>query len=370
MARMTGMGRLERYVLVRSFAGVGAALAVITAAILLAQFVELSRSVGVRADVGVGDLFYLTLLKGPSLLLQALPFIFLFGGMSAYVGMNRRSELVAMRAAGVSAWRFILPSAAAAGIVGLLTITIANPIAATFAARFEAERASLMENYLTDAPKDVWLRQGDDRNQIVIHAKSRDTFQGAVRLRGVSLFIYQKDARGAPQFKRRLEAAEARLQPGFWRLTDVQEATAGESSVRSDSLSIRSSLDAESAMERFSSPDAVAFWRLPTAIRITEDAGFSANGYRLRLQQLLATPLQYAGMLILAAAFSLRLVRLGGLAGLVGAGVAIGFVFFFFNQFSGALARADILPLAAAAWAPPIVAVLSGVMLLCYTEDG
>jgi lipopolysaccharide export system permease protein len=158
--------------------------------------------------------------------------------------------------------------------------------------------------------------------------------------------------------------------PGFWQLKDVREATAGESSVHSDTLSIRSTLDAESAMERFSSPEAISFWRLPDAIRLTEQAGFSAAGYRLRLFQLLATPLLYAAMSILAAAFSLRLARLGGLAGLAGAGVALGFVLFFFNQFAGALAKAGIIPLFAAAWAPTVVALLAGLSLLFFTEDG
>jgi len=367
---MTGIGRIERYVLSRTLVSVAGALAVIGSVILLVQFVDLSRSVGVRADVTVAQLFGLTLLRAPGLLLVLLPFVFLFGGIAAFVGLNRKSELVAMRAAGVSAWRFILPSALAAFAIGVLTITALNPLAALLNARFEADRAAMMENYLTDAPKEVWLRQGDDRTQIVIHAKAREVSDGTVRLRGVSLFIYQKNPRGDLEFKRRLEAAEARLMPGFWRLTNVREASAGESSVRSDSLSIRSTLDSEAAMERFASPEAIAFWRLPAAIRLTEQAGFSAAGYRLRFHQLLATPLLFAAMSILAAAFSLRLARLGGLAGLAGAGVALGFVFFFFNEFSAALAGADIIPLLAAAWAPPLVALLSGLTLLCYTEDG
>lgn len=297
---MIGLGRLERYVLARIFVGLGAWFAVIASVILLVQFVDLSRSVGVRADVGVGQLFGLTLLKAPALILLLLPFVFLAGGMTAYVGMNRRSELVAMRAAGISAWRFILPSAAAAFVTGIIAVTVFNPMAAALSARFESDRAALMDTYLTNAPKEVWLRQGDDRTLMVIHAKSRDTVEGSVRLKGVSLFVYQKDAKGLPQFKRRLEAAEARLLPGFWRLTDVREATAGESSVRSDSLSIRSTLDAESALERFASAEAIAFWRLPAAIKQTEQAGFSAGGYRLRFQQLLATPLLFAAMSVLA----------------------------------------------------------------------
>lgn len=370
MNRLLRLGGVERYVIWRSFAGVGAALAVITAVILLVQFVELSRSVGVRTDVGVGQIFVLTLLRAPALIQLLLPFVFLFGGIAAYTGLNRRSELVAMRAAGISAWRFILPAAAAAFLSGVVAVTALNPLASVLNGQFESLRARLMQDYLGDLPDAVWLRQGDAKGQTVIHASDRDIVAGSVRLRGVSLFVYERNGRGALEFKRRLEAREARLMPGFWELKDVREAGAGENSVRSESLSIRSGLDAEAAMERFASPDTIAFWRLPAAIAITEQAGFSASGYRLRFQQLLATPLLFAAMLILAAAFSLRLARLGGLAGLAGAGVAIGFAVFFFNQFSGALGRAEIIPLFMAAWAPAVVALLSGVSLLCYTEDG
>lgn len=367
---MIRVGRLERYVMGRAFAGVGAALAVIASVVVLVQFVDLSRSVGVRADTTVAQLFGLTLLRAPSVILVLLPFIFLFGAMAAYVGLNRRSELVAMRAAGVSAWRFILPTAIAALLAGAVAVGAINPLAAALNARFERERAALMENYLTDTPKEVWLRQGDANTQIVIHARARDMDEGVVRLKKVSLFVYQKNPKGLLEFRRRLEAEEARLMPGFWDLKNVREASAGERSVRSERLTIRSSLDSQGALERFASPEAIAFWRLPSAIRLTEQAGFTADAYRLRLHQLLATPVLFAAMTILAAAFSLRLARLGGLGGLAGAGVALGFVFFFFNEFAGALAEADIIPLTLAAWAPPLVALLCGLTLLCYTEDG
>ncbi len=367
---MMGLGRLERYVAGYVLLGVATSLAILSSVVLLIQFVELTSQVGTRADVGADSIFELTLLRLPSLMQILLPFCFLFGCIGAFVGLNRRSELVAMRAAGVSAWRFILPSAAAAFLLGVVAVGGLNPLAAALNARFESQRARLMENYLGDQPKDIWLRQGDDTSQIVIHARDRDLRGSVPILKGVSLFIYEKNAAGHPEFRRRLEAAEATLMPGFWRLKDVREASAGDSSIRSDTLSIRSTLDAEAAMESLASPEAIAFWRLPRAIQLTEQAGFSASGYRLRFQQLLATPLLFAAMSILAAAFSLRLARLGGLAGLAGAGVALGFVMFFLNQFAGALAKADIIPLFAAAWAPAVTALLFGVTLLCYTEDG
>ena len=50
---MIGTGRLERYVLARAFAGVAAALAVVTSIVFRIQFVDLSRDVGAGADVGL-----------------------------------------------------------------------------------------------------------------------------------------------------------------------------------------------------------------------------------------------------------------------------------------------------------------------------
>ena len=367
---MSGPGVLEIYILRRTLRAIGVSLAVIFAVILLIQFEELSRSVGVRADAEVSDILWLTLLRSPGLVLLLSPFVFLFGGIAAYVGLNRSSELTAMRAAGVSAWRFIAPSAVFALFAGLVVVMLLNPLAAGLSARFEVERARILQNYQAEAPKAVWLRQGDDRNLLVIHAKSRDMQGDAIRLRAVSLFVYQKDGAGRLQFRRRIEAAQAVLQAGFWRLSDVREASEGQSTVRSDSLSIPSTLTSASALDRFASPEAVPFWGLPGAIRQTELAGFSSRGFRLRLHQLIATPVLFAAMSILAAAASLRLARQGGLTLAAGAGAAVGFLVFFFNQMTGALASADIIPPLLGAWAPPLVALLSGLAVLCYTEDG
>jgi lipopolysaccharide export system permease protein len=363
-------GRLESYVLARTTAGVAGALALLGSVAMLIDFVDNSRNVGTRAEVGFGELLLLTLEKTPQTILVLLPFVFLFGTLAAFVSLNRRSELIAMRAAGVSAWRFIFPAASVAFLVGLITATALNPLAAMLNAQFERSRAVYLEGYSASSPKQIWLRQGDARNEMIIRAKGYDQQGGVVRLEDVSLFIYSRDEHGALQFSRRVEADEARLNAGFWRLTGVREATPGAGSIRSEGLSIPSTLDSQAALERFTTPEAIAFWRLPQAIAQTEAAGFSATAYRIRLWQLLATPLMFAAMSVLAAAFSLRLMRLGGLAGLAISGVALGFAFFFFNQLCGALGKAGTLPPPLAAAAPPLLALLAGLTLLCYTEDG
>jgi lipopolysaccharide export system permease protein len=368
---MGGLGRLQVYVLTRVLAGLAGAMVVIASVVMLIVFVELSRAYGGRSEVGFLRLVELMLLQSPAIILLLLPFIFLFGTMAAFVTLNRSSELIAMRAAGVSAWRFIFPAAAAAFVLGVLNVTVLNPLAAELNGRYEDAKAAIEQGPSSrSGSRPVWLRQGDEHTQIVIHAQSHDMQGGVVRLQNVSLFLQNVTQGGALQFTRRIEAAEARLDPGFWRLSDVREATPGAGSVRSETLSIPSSLDRRTAMEKFAAKDAVGFWRLPETIARAEAAGFSSAPYRLRYQELLATPLLFTGMAVLAAAFSLRLMRLGGLAGLAGAGVTLGFAIFFFNRLSGALGAAEVIPPVIAGWTPPLVALLAGFTLLCYTEDG
>ena len=359
--------RIERYVVVRSLLAVLAALGVISALIMLIDFVNVSRNVGVKVDIPAVQVLYLTLLKAPNDILLLLPFAFLFGVLGAFVGLNRRSELVAMRAAGVSAWRFIFPAAGAAFLIGWVVILAVNPVASWMNGRYETEAQRLATGVSAAQSDTVWLRQGDGRTQVVIHAKARaagDTLQD------VSFFIYTIGDRGQLEFSRLIEAKSAVLNKGFWQIYAAREAGPGEQAVLYETLSIPTNLNPSTAYDKFAAAPSVPFWSLPVLIRRVQAAGFSATTYRLKFQQLLAVPLLFAAMSILGAAFSLRLMRLGGLAVLTSSGVALGFIIFFFNELCGALGKADVIPPVLAGWAPPILALLSAFTLLCYTEDG
>ena len=362
--------RLPVYVLTRTLIGIGVTLAVVAAVIFLVDFVELSRTLGGRGNITFMRLVELSVMKSPSVILLLLPFIFLFGVMGAFVSLNRRNELVAMRAAGVSAWRFTFPAAAAAIAVGLTNLAVLNPAAAALNASFEDLRAALTDSPSLGRSTETWLRQGVDGGQVVIHASGRGRSNGAVRLTGVSIFVQSLSETGGLQFDRRIDAREAVLLPGYWRLTGVSEVSPGSDSVKAESLLLPSPLDRLSAMEKFTPPGAVSSWDLPATIRSADQAGYASAIYRLRFQQLLAMPLMLAGMTLLAAAFSLRLQRLGDLPALAAAGVTLGFAVFFFNQFCGALGATETIPIVLAAWVTPVLALLSAVTILCYTEDG
>ena len=368
VARLAPLSRIQRYVLGHALTGIAAAAALLSGVVVLINFVDLSRMMAGRTETGFLDDLGLTLLKSPAVILQLFPFVFLFGVLGAFINLNRRSELIAIRASGVSAWRFILPAAAAALVLGAAAIAVLNPLAAAMNSAFEQNRAALNPDAPASARR-IWLRQGDEHTQVIIGAASR-TGVGGVSLKDATFFVYRTPAQGAPTFAYRIEASQARLMHGFWRLSDAREAAPGGRAVRRASLDLPSNLDDRTALERYASPQSISFWTLPRAVARIEDSGFSAVTYRLRLQQLLAAPVLFMAMAVLAAAFSLKLSRLGGLAVLAAAGVACGFAVFFFSQLCDSLAKAGVLPPFAAAWAPPILALLSAVTLLFHTEDG
>lgn len=360
------LGRIERYVLVQQARSLGIALGVISALIMLIDFVEISRGVGSDVDLSAVRILGMMLLKSPQVIVQLLPFVFLFGTLAAFVGLNRRSELIAMRAAGLSAWRFVLPAAGAAFLFGVITVTALGPLAASADGLFQRERTRLSGS--TTASEAVWIREGDDTRQMVIRAERQDRTNA--RLLGVTFFIYATDDEGHRAFRERIDAATASLNAGRWRLTDAVGAQIGQRAVRYETLDLLSSLADDEAFERFARPQSTPFWSLPAQIGRVEAAGFSSTAYRLRLQQLLATPLMFAAMSILAAAFSLRLMRLGDLARMSLAAVVLGFGFFFVNQAASAFGSAEVIPPWLAAWLPPLLTALAAFTLLFYTEDG
>jgi lipopolysaccharide export system permease protein len=103
---------------------------------------------------------------------------------------------------------------------------------------------------------------------------------------------------------------------------------------------------------------------------MAERAGLAASGYRLQYHKLWARPFLLAAMVLLAAAFSLRFFRFGGVQIMVLAGVASGFILYVMSKVSDDLSNAELLPPLAAAWLPVFVGGLTGFVALLYQEDG
>ncbi len=357
---------LYRYLAKQFLTGVGIVFAGV---LFLAYSISLVDLLNHTAGKHVpdGTVFGMSLLKLPDLGLTLLPFAVLLGGVFSFVRLSRSQELLSIRAAGVSAWNLLAPALTAAVLLGVFCVVAVTPVSARFLEQYSGMEAKYLRgqsSQLAVSRNGLWLRQGDAEHQSVIHAL-RVADQG-VSLNDVIIFLYGKD----DIFKGRIDAHTARLDKGAWLLKNAWVSDANGVSQFHATYHLPTTLTPSQIQESFASPSTISFWDLPRFIQTAQAAGFSATRYLLYFDSLLVLPAMFAAMVFMAASFSLRLARLGGLGRVVLYSAMAGFGVYFFSDVTKALGESGILPVALAASAPAMAAILLGMTLVFHQEDG
>jgi lipopolysaccharide export system permease protein len=309
----------------------------------------------------------MALLQLPDLTLKLLPFAVLLGGIFSFVRLSRSHELQAIRAAGVSAWNLLAAPLCVALALGAIAVVAFTPLASGLLAQYSAMEARLIRgqaSQLAISENGLWLRQGDAKAQSVIHAL-RVADQG-VRLEDVTIFLYG----AADRFLGRIDARSAMLGKGVWTLRDAWVSGDSAQLHHYASYNLPTGLTPKRIQESFAAPDTLSFWALPGFIETARQAGFSATRYVLYYDSLLMLPAMFAAMVLVAASFSLRLARLGGLGRIIVLGALTGFGVYFLSALTRALGESGILPVPLAAAAPATAAILLGMTLVFHQEDG
>jgi len=337
--------------------------------IFLFDTVELLRRAAAKPDITFSLVLEMAFLKLPHMGQQAFPFAILFGGMAAFWRLARTHELVITRAAGVSVWQFLLPVLGLAFLLGLFQIGVLNPLASTTITRYERIEAvnfKGQKSFLALSNNGLWLRQANADGQSVVHSRFVLQTGKDVELRDVVVFNYKENDR----FIGRLDAEKARLEDGFWHMTNAWVHTPEETPRLEKDYWLATDLTLNRIQDSFAPPETMSFWDLPGFIQTLEKAGFTAVRHRLYWHSLLASPLLMCAMVLIAATFTLRHARQGGGTYVIGAGVMTGFVLYFFSDIVFALGLSDSIPATMAAWTPAGVATLLGLATLLHLEDG
>ena len=339
----------------------------------LFDFIELLRRAATHTEATFSLVAEIAGLRVPWIVMEILPFSVLLGGILAFWRLTRSSELVVARAAGVSAWQFLAAPVLCAVLLGTLATAVLSPVSALTRARAEA----LDDTYLRAsggpmslAGGHLWLRQSDralDPNGVaILHADRVNQTNDGLEVGSVSIF--RLDARD--ELLQRIDAASGRLAAGAWLLRGARSVTPGHLPGPAIEASLATDLTASRVQQSFAPPDTLSVWALPDFIALLDRSGFSSIRHRLHFQSLLALPLLAGTMCLLAAAFSMRPARRGGVARMLGAGVATGFALFLVSKVAAEFGLSGALPPPLAAWAPAAAGLLLAVSLLLHLEDG
>ncbi len=342
-------------------------LGILLGIVYLFDTVELLRRAAKFENVPFTLVLQMGLLKLPDVGQIVLPFAILFSALYTFWFLARRHELVIVRAAGMSVWQFLGPIIGVAMLIGVFHMSVINPISAMLISRYKTLEETYLQakdNTVSIGDQGLWLRQKTREGGFILHAEKVSMPEW--RLNGVTVFFFNPKG----DFMRRFDSRSAMLEPGRWVFNHV---SVNEGQGRPRTVA-RESVDTDLTLgeieDSFSTPEQTPFWTLPAYIKTMEATGFDSRELRIHFQSLLAQPLLFAAMIILAATVSLRMTRSHPTMLMIGAGVTIGFLMFFATSFLKALGASDQIPVFLAAWFPPLIALSLGVSVILTTEDG
>jgi lipopolysaccharide export system permease protein len=345
--------------LMRSFA-------VLFALVIILMTLDLLGNSGdILAQPGNGDaeLWRYVGLRIPQLIARFLPFSVLLGTLITLATLNQHSEIITMKAAGISAHQIIAPLVLAGILVAALhfafnerVVTRAN---ATLSAWEAVEYGDIPPR--TGVQEDVWVRHGDD----LIHVHRMIGEGENLRLEGIEIYD-----RAGGTMRQMLEGRTGRRVAEGWELSDVRLFSVDTGRVaRMESVVVHEDIRPEQFTLAKVDPDEKDFWELRQTIEQLEAADRPIASLTANLWHKISGPLSTVLMPLLAAVAAFGLARSGALFMRAVIGMALGFAYFVADNFALAMGNFGAYPPFLAAWGPFLLFLLVGEAVLVRTEE-
>jgi lipopolysaccharide export system permease protein len=341
-------------------------LAVLVALILVLMTLDLLGESGKILAVpgnGEADLWRYVSLRIPLLISRFLPFSILLGTLIAFTGLNQHSEVVAMKAAGISAHQMLAPLIIASLVISGALFVFNERVVVNANRQVTAWSDNDYEPVPPESGilSNVWLLHGDD----LVQARHAGGHGASFHAEGVT--IYDREG-GVLQRIVRADRAEPRN--GTWKLTGVRiydstmnvvrriPETTGLDGIQPEQLTL-AKVD----------PEQLDFWTLRERIGQLKRAGRPAEEAKAGLWHKISGPLSTLLMPLLAATAAFGLARSGQVLLRACIGMALGFAYFVADNFSIAMGNVGAYPPFLAAWAPFMLFLLVGETVLIRSEE-
>jgi lipopolysaccharide export system permease protein len=312
---------------------------------------------------GEADLWHYVSLRVPMLISRFLPFAVLLGTLITFTTLNQNSEVVAMKAAGLSAHQILAPLIVAslfvAGASFAFNERVVTKATRTVSAWDDNDYRPLPPE--SGLKSNVWIMDGDD----LVRARLVAGRGAATRLERVE--IYEREGN---LIERIVRADTARPDGQAWLLQNV--------SVYSSSMNLLRRVPTMQSMEGVEparltlakvDPESTDFFTLRQSLDDLRASGRPTAAVESGLWHKVAAPLSSVLMPLLAAVAAFGLARSGKTLLRAVIGMALGFGYFVADNFSLAMGNVGAYPPLLAAWAPFFLFLLIGETVLVRSEE-
>ncbi|MHA6720962.1 LPS export ABC transporter permease LptG [Sphingomonas sp. RS6] len=350
---------MARMFVVRTFAILGALVLVLQSLDLL------SESAAILAYPGNGDaeIWRYVWLRVPQIISTFLPYSVLLGSILTLAQLNQNSEVIALKAGGLSAHQVLAPL--------ILSGLVVSGLSFAFNDRIVTRATATMDQWKDVDYAPLPIDRGDRSNVWVqadghlIQVKQVKGKGEAVQLYGIT--VYQRQGGSLTSILTATHGARAgnawriegakRFDVAAGTLTNIGTIIVGEG-VRPDQFTL-SNVD----------PDTHSFGSLRSAIGELKLAGRPTKALEGALWHKLSGPLSAMLMPLLGAVAAFGLARSGKLFVRAVIGMALGFLYFVADNFALAMGNLGAYPPFLAAWAPFLLFLMIGEAVLLRTEE-
>ncbi len=308
----------------------------------------------------------------PSMLYQITPLAILIAVLVAFGLLNRNSEIVAMKATGISLYRLVIPILSISAVLAVGLFLFDQYYLPQANRRQEALRSTIKgrppQTFLH--PEQKWIfgepRSGEPNR--IFYYQFFDP--NAEEFANLSVFEFNPNTFAVA---RRIFASRVYwdAHKGSWTFQNGWQCNfdgPAQSQFRSFNFTSFSEIHEEPSYftkESLQSQE-MNFGQLNHYIRDLRQSGFDTMRLRVALWQKLAYPLIAVIMAVLAIPFALTMGRRGSLTGIAVA-IAIALAYWVIDGLFGAMGNVNYLPAAVAAWSPDVLFGLTGGYFLLRT---
>lgn len=315
---------LDRYLGKALFSGAALVLAVLLALFFVVDVIDQLGDLG-TGNYGVWQIIQYVLFIQPRRIYELLPLAALLGGLFGLGALASNSELIAVRAAGVSLPRIVL-AVLKTGLVMMLAVFLIGEFVAPVSDNYAQSQRSLAlsKRVFLSSAHGFWTR--DEQSFINIR-----TILPGDRLGDISIYEFDNERR----LRSTTHAAAAHYEQGRWVLQDIVQTQLDEQGVTRQErkrAAWESLLDPDIITLVSIKPARLSAWDLHKYIGYLHDNGQSAQRYQQAFWNKIAAPFVTGIMVLLVIAFVFGAARSTDMGQRMLVGSLVGVVFHLLNQ--------------------------------------
>ena len=310
-----------------------------------------------RGNYGAWAAIRYVVLTIPKTIYDVFPRAALLGSMLGLSTMANDSELIVMRAAGVSLVRIVISVLKVGAVLAAVAIVIGEvvtPITSTLAQRGRAE--ALQQNIKQHTNFGLWMR--DHQTYVNVGEVLPDLSLLKVR-------VFEFDDEG--QLRSLVWAKNGLYVNERWRLGEIKQTLINREGAESKQVTAaywRTEVSPQILSVFLIRPDQLSVWQLNRYIRHLRENNQDISSYELSFWNKVVTPLATAVMVILAIPFVFGQIRSGGLGRGLFIGIMLGLLFFVADKGFGYVVLVYDIPPLIGALLPTLAFLAGGVYML------